>query len=165
MSTENTKLTVDIKELENLIPHRYPFLLVDRLVDIEPNVCATGIKNVTMNEWYFQGHFPGNPIMPGVLIVEALAQTAAALVIKSFNIAQAEKSDVEKAQGLPMVYFMTVDKTKFRKPVTPGDTLHLHVSKDHQHGNIWRFKGQARVNDVLVCESLFTAMYVEPKKG
>lgn len=145
---------IDTARLMTMIPHRYPFLLVDRLVDIRRDHSAIGIKNVTVNENFFQGHFPGHPVMPGVLIVESMAQTAAALVIETLG---ADK-------GIPIVYFMSIDNAKFRKPVTPGDALRIHVTKDRRRGNVWRFNGIAKVDDVVVAEALFTAMIMDGVK-
>lgn len=142
---------VTIEEIETLIPHRYPMLLVDRLRDIVLGERAVGIKNVTMNEWFFQGHFPGKPIMPGVLIVEAMAQTAGALVMKSLADNASEK----------IVYFMSIDEARFRKPVVPGDTLHIHVEKQQNRGPVWKFLGKVYVEDVLVAESSFKAMIAD----
>ncbi len=141
----------DVKQLLQLIPHRYPFLLIDRMVDIRYGHSATGIKNVTMNEPFFQGHFPGHPVMPGVLIVESMAQTAAALVI----------SGLEPKGGTPIVYFMSIENAKFRKPVTPGDQLRLELVKDRKRGNVWRFNGVARVDGAVVAEASITAMIMD----
>lgn len=151
MSTE-TLDPIDIQEIMKMIPHRYPLLLVDRLVDCIPGEKATGIKNVTMNEPHFLGHFPGAPIMPGVLIVEALAQTAGLVVIKSLDGSDGQDK---------MVYFMTIDNARFRKPVTPGDTLHLNVEKIQSRGTVWKFKGEAKVGDTLCAEATFSAMIAE----
>jgi 3-hydroxyacyl-[acyl-carrier-protein] dehydratase len=137
-----------------MIPHRYPFLLVDRLVDVRLDHSAIGIKNVTVNENFFQGHFPGHPVMPGVLIVESMAQTAAALVIETLGA----------GNGIPIVYFMSIDSAKFRKPVTPGDALRIHVTKDRRRGNVWRFNGVAKVDGAIVAEALFTAMIMDGVK-
>lgn len=139
---------IEINEIMTLIPHRFPMLLVDRVIDIVPGISATGIKNVSMNEWFFQGHFPERPIMPGVLIVEALAQTAAIIVMKTLNLQNQGK----------LVYFMSIDEAKFRKPVTPGDVLQLKVSKIKERGTIWKFKGEAWVGDNLCSEASFTAL-------
>jgi 3-hydroxyacyl-[acyl-carrier-protein] dehydratase len=125
-------------------------LLIDRVEDIQLGLSAVGVKNVSINEWYFQGHFPGKPILPGVLIVEAMAQTAAVLVMKSNG-----------ADDNKLVYFMSVEEAKFRKPVVPGDVLKLKVSKDKSRGNVWKFKGDAYVDDVLVAEASFAAMIVD----
>lgn len=139
---------LDILRIMELIPHRYPMLLVDRVEAITPGQAATGIKNVTINEPFFQGHFPGRPIMPGVLIVEAMAQTAAVLVVHSLG---------EEAHG-KLVYFMSISNARFRRPVEPGATLHLEVSKEHSRGNVWRFGGKAKVDGVVVAEATFAAM-------
>jgi len=142
---------IGIKQIMAMLPHRYPLLLIDRLVDVRLGESAVGIKNVTMNEQFFQGHFPGHPVMPGVLIVEAMAQTAAALVIHTIGV----------TKGIPLVYFMSIDSAKFRKPVIPGDQLRLHVAKDRKRGNVWRFNGVAKVEGVIVAEALYTAMIME----
>ncbi len=142
---------MDIMGIQNMIPHRYPFLMVDRIVEMEPNVRAVGIKNVTINEPFFQGHFPGNPIMPGVLIVEAMAQVAGVLAFSSGT------------QG-SSVYFMSIEKAKFRKPVVPGDQIKLEIKVLQQRGNVWRFSGLALVDDKVVSESEFTAMLMAKEK-
>jgi len=144
---------IDSKRLMTMIPHRYPFLLLDRLIDVRRGFSATGIKNVTVNEPFFQGHFPGHPVMPGVLIVEAMAQTAAALVIEGLAVA-----------GTPIVYFMSIDNAKFRKPVIPGDQLRLHMTKDRKRGNVWRFNGIATVDGITVAEASITAMIMDDVK-
>lgn len=142
--------SMGIDEIMSLIPHRYPMLLIDRVQNIQLGHQAVGIKNVSMNEWYFQGHFPGKPILPGVLIVEAMAQTAAVLVMKTLGV----KED-------KLVYFMSVEEAKFRKPVVPGDVLHLKVTEEKNRGAVWKFRGQALVRDGLVAEAIFTAMIVD----
>ena len=139
--------TIDILKLMKLLPHRYPFLLVDRIIDIDGDKSATGIKNVTMNEPHFQGHFPEQPVMPGVLIVEAMAQTAGAICI---NTLATDKPS--------LVYFMTIDNAKFRKPVVPGDRLEIHVRKLKQRGNLWRFACEAMVEGAKVAEAEISAM-------
>ncbi|MCF8481790.1 MAG: 3-hydroxyacyl-ACP dehydratase FabZ [Rhodospirillum sp.] len=142
---------VDITRILDMIPHRYPFLMVDRVVDVKHGYSAVGIKNVSINEPFFQGHFPNQPVMPGVLIIEALAQTAAVLVVETMG---------PKAEG-KIVYFMIVENARFRKPVVPGDQLRLHVSKERHRGNVWKFKGEARVDGVGVAEATFAAMIVD----
>lgn len=149
-SSADTADTLDILQVMEMIPHRYPLLLVDRLVDIVPGVSATGIKNVTMNEPQFQGHFPGRPIMPGVMIVESMAQTAGVLVIKTLGA---------ESQG-KQVLFMSIDNARFRKPVTPGDTMHVHVHVKQSRGVVWRFSGEAHVDGKKVDEADFSAMIV-----
>ncbi len=143
--------TLDIMQVMEKIPHRYPMLLVDRVQDIVLNETATGIKNVTINEPFFQGHFPGRPIMPGVLIVEAMAQTAGVLVVHSLG---------PDAEG-KLVYFMSIDEARFRRPVEPGDTLHIHVECQRSRGKVWRFGGKAMVGDTLMAEAVFTAMLMD----
>jgi len=140
--------TIDINRIQEMIPHRYPMLMIDRVVDVVPNVRATGIKNVSINEPYFQGHFPAQPVMPGVLIIEAMAQTAAVLVVATLG---------PENEGR-LVYFMSVDSARFRRPVEPGDTIHIHVEKQRNRGNVWKFKGEARVDDTLVAEAVYAAM-------
>jgi len=140
---------MEIKEIQDLLPHRYPFLLVDRIIEIELGIKATGIKNVTINEGFFQGHFPGNPIMPGVLIIEAMAQVAGILAFRSG--ATTGKS----------VYFMSIEKAKFRKPVVPGDQLKLVVNILHQRGNVWKFSGEAYVDEKVAAEAEFAAMVTD----
>jgi 3-hydroxyacyl-[acyl-carrier-protein] dehydratase len=142
---------IDIRQIMKMIPHRYPLLLIDRLMDIVPNESATGLKNVTINENFFQGHFPGAPVMPGVLIIEAMAQTSAALVVHSGGTALEGK----------LVYFMAIDGAKFRRPVTPGDTLHIHVKKDQQRRNVWKFNCEAKVGADLCAEANITAMIMD----
>lgn len=140
---------INIEEIMKMIPHRYPFLLIDRIIDFTPNATAIGIKNVTINEPYFVGHFPVKPVMPGVLIIEAMAQTAAILAIKSLDT-----SDI----GERLIYFMSIEQAKFRQVVSPGDTLYIYVEKKQQRGTIWKFDAHAKVGDKLVAESSFTAM-------
>ena len=156
MDAENnqTGISVDIAGIMERIPHRYPILLIDRVEDIVAGEGAVGIKNVSVNEPFFQGHFPEHPIMPGVLIVEAMAQTAAIVVIESQNDAAGK-----------LVYFMSIDSAKFRKPVLPGHTVRLHVTKEQGRGKIWKFKGEARVDGTLMAEAVFTAMIVDNPSG
>ncbi|ATO57256.1 3-hydroxyacyl-ACP dehydratase FabZ [Bartonella sp. 1-1C] len=152
--TEETKSleSMDIDKLLSILPHRYPFLLIDRIIEIDGDQEAIGIKNVTINEPHFMGHFPEKPVMPGVLILEAMAQTAGAISLLSLN---------NKELGL--VYLMTVDNAKFRKPVTPGDQLKIHVRLLKKRSNIRRFLCIAKVEDVRVAEAEVSAMIVESK--
>ncbi len=150
-STPPSVSTIDLLRIMEMIPHRYPFLMIDRVIDVVRDASAVGIKNVTVNEPHFQGHFPSRPIMPGVLIVEAMAQTAGVLVVHTLG---------PESEG-KLVYFMTIDDARFRKPVTPGDTLHIHVVKQRSRGNVWKFKGEARVEGTLVAEATFSAMIVD----
>lgn len=149
----NNKVTT-IEDIMQMIPHRYPMLLVDRIIEVVPNESAVALKNVTINEPYFMGHFPGKPIMPGVLIVEAMAQAAAAFV-------GAENAGNDLTQKL--TYFMSIESARFRKPVVPGDSMYLHVSLLKRRGNIWKVKGEAKVEGVTVADAEFTAMTVEGK--
>ena len=142
---------IDIQRILTMIPHRYPILLVDRLEDVELGESAVGIKNVTFNEPHFQGHFPGAPVMPGVLIIEAMAQTAAALVVATLG---------EEAEG-KLVYFMTVDEARFRRQVVPGDQLTLHVQKTRARSKVWKFEGKAYVDGQLAAEAQFGAMIAD----
>ncbi|MCB1547838.1 MAG: 3-hydroxyacyl-ACP dehydratase FabZ [Hyphomicrobiaceae bacterium] len=143
--------TADIGRLRQLLPHRYPFLLVDKIIDMKGDESAIGIKNVTANEPFFQGHFPDFPVMPGVLIIEGLAQTAGALCIASLGTSYVPQ----------LVYFMGIDKAKFRKPVVPGDQLHYHVRKIRSRGRAWRFYGAARVDGKVAAEAEVSAMIVD----
>ena len=142
---------IDIMRVMQLLPHRYPFLMVDRIVDVVPGTSATGIKNVSINEPHFQGHFPKKPVMPGVLIIEAMAQTAGALVVETLG---------EDAMG-KLVYFMVIDSARFRKPVMPGDVLHIHVHVRQQRRNVWKFDGEAKVDGALVAEATYSAMIMD----
>ncbi len=144
-------MELDINEVMRLIPHRYPFLMIDRLVDIVPGESAVGVKCVSVAEPHFQGHFPGQPIMPGVLIVEAMAQTSGALVLYSLG---------EEAKG-KIVYFMSIESARFRKPVAPGDTIKIHVTRKQNRGPVWKFEGKAMVDDTLVAEATFSAIIVD----
>lgn len=143
--------SIDIERIMEMIPHRYPFLMIDKLINVIPGAGAVGVKNVTIGEPYFQGHFPSHPVMPGVLIIEAMAQTAAVLVIETLGV---------EAEGR-LVYFLSVDAARFRKPVMPGDTLYIHVEKQYKRGNVWKFKGEARVGDTLMADATFAAMIME----
>jgi len=155
--TAETPTTADIDLIQRIIPHRYPFLLVDKVRDIVPFQSAVGIKNVTMNEPHFQGHFPGVPIMPGVTIIEAMAQASAVMVGVSADLADKDF----------LVYFMAIDKCKFRRKVGPGDVLELHVSvmRGKPGGKVWKFLGRAEVEGELACEAEFTAMMDLPAEG
>ncbi len=144
---------VDISRILHAIPHRYPFLLIDRVVEVVRDRSAIGIKNVTVNESYFQGHFPGHPVMPGVLIIESMAQTAAVLVVETLGPDAAGK----------VVYFMSIEGAKFRRPVVPGDQLRIHVTKERNRGNVWKFAAVARVDGVSVAEATYAAMIMDRK--
>ena len=148
LETGSTVEAIDVNRIMEMIPHRYPFLMIDRVVDIVPDVKATGVKNVTINEPYFAGHFPERPVMPGVLIIEAMAQTAAVFVVHTLG---------PESEG-KLVYFMSVDGARFRKPVEPGDQLHVEVSKQRSRGNVWKFSGEAKVDGKLVAEATYAAM-------
>ena len=149
VSVNNT--VIDIEKIMEMIPHRYPFLLIDRVINLVPNESATGIKNVSVNEPHFTGHFPSRRVMPGVLIIEAMAQTSAILVVETLNLHSAGK----------LVYFMSIENARFRKPVVPGDTMHIHVKKDRNRGNVWKFISEATVEGVRVAEATFTAMIMD----
>ena len=142
---------VDIARIMYAIPHRYPFLLIDRVVDLVRGRSAIGVKNVSVNESFFQGHFPGHPVMPGVLIIESMAQTAAVLVVETLGPEAAGK----------LVYFMSVEGAKFRRPVVPGDQLRIHVTKDRNRGNVWKFNAVARVDGASVAEATYAAMIMD----
>jgi 3-hydroxyacyl-[acyl-carrier-protein] dehydratase len=141
-------ISVDSKGIMRMIPHRYPLLLIDRIENMVSDVTATGIKNVSMNEAFFQGHFPTDPVMPGVLIIEAMAQTAAVLVVHTLGAAFEGK----------LVYFMSVENARFRRPVLPGDQLRIEVRKDRHRGPVWKFIGEAKVDGQLAAEATFAAM-------
>ena len=143
-----TDTTLDIAGIMRAIPHRYPFLLVDRVVEMQHDVGCVGIKNVTINDQFFQGHFPSEPVMPGVLIVEAMAQTSAVLVVETLGPASQGK----------LVYFMSIDSAKFRRPVVPGDQLRIKVTKVQRRMSVWKFAGEATVDGRVVAEATFAAM-------
>jgi 3-hydroxyacyl-[acyl-carrier-protein] dehydratase len=143
--------SLDIRRIQELLPHRYPFLMIDRVINVDGDNSGVGIKNVTINEPHFTGHFPGRPVMPGVLIVEGMVQTAGAICAEAMG-----------GERPPVVYFMTIDEAKFRKPVLPGDVLEYHVKKLKQRRNIWRFQAEARVDGALVAEAIVSAMLGEP---
>ncbi len=148
---DKSLIQIDIQRIMELIPHRYPFLMIDRIVDLVPGESATAIKNVSINEHYFQGHFPAQPVMPGVLIIESMAQTSAVLVVHTLG---------PEAEG-KLVYFMLVAGARFRKPIVPGDQVHVHVVKLRTRGNVWKFKGEARVEGVLAAEATYSAMIMD----
>jgi len=148
MTNKEEGVVLNIDRIMQMLPHRYPFLLVDRMINIVQGESATGIKNVTVNEPHFMGHFPGKPIMPGVLIIEAMAQTSGLLVIHSLGA---------EAEG-KLVYFMSIEEAKFRKPVIPGDTLHIHVKKSKSRGNVWKFACEAHTKNGKVAEAIVSAM-------
>jgi 3-hydroxyacyl-[acyl-carrier-protein] dehydratase len=151
--TGKTLKTADILKVMKYLPHRYPFLMVDRIIEMDGDESAIGIKNVTINEPFFQGHFPNFPVMPGVLLIEGIAQTAGALCVSKFG------EDYEPH----LVYFMTIDRARFRRPVVPGDTLHYHVKKRRNRGRVWRFEGQVKVDGQIVAECEVSAMIVDTK--
>ncbi len=152
-TTKDRPRSLEMQDILKCLPHRYPFLLVDRIVEAYGDEKCIGIKNVTMNEPQFQGHFPGHPVMPGVLLIEGMAQTAGAFCIE----AQARA----KAGPPPLIYFMTIDKAKFRKPVVPGDRVEFHIERTNRRRAMWWFKGRALVDGQCVCEAEFSAMLVE----
>lgn len=151
--TETTGLVADLDLIQRIIPHRYPFLMVDKVRDIVPNKSCVGIKCVTMNEHQFQGHFPGVPVFPGVLVIEAMAQTSGVLVGLSVDL-------VDKNAK---VYFMSVESAKFRRKVVPGDVMELHVRALRGGGKVWKFEGVAKVEGEVACEAIFMAMIDLPK--
>ena len=146
-----TGRTIDIAGIMQAIPHRYPFLLLDRVVELVEDVSAVGVKNVSVNEGFFAGHFPGHPVMPGVLIIESMAQTAAVLVVETLGPDAAGR----------VVYFMSVEGAKFRRPVVPGDQLRIHCRKERNRGMVWRFHAVARVDGTAVAEATYTAMIMD----
>ena len=143
-----TAKAVDIKRILQMIPHRYPMLMVDKVIEMHLDHSAVGIKNVSINEPFFQGHFPSEPVMPGVLIVEAMAQTAAVLVVSTYG---------QESEG-KLVYFMSIDGVRFRRPVFPGDRLELHVEKVQSRANVWKFSAKAIVDGKVAAEATFAAM-------
>ncbi len=149
--TGQTVELIDIHRIMHDIPHRYPFLLLDRVVDVVLDVSAIGVKNVSVNEAFFAGHFPNHPVMPGVLIIESMAQTAAVLVVETLGPDAAGK----------VVYFMSIENAKFRRPVVPGDQLRIHVVKERKRGNVWKFHAIARVDGVSVAEATYAAMIMD----
>ncbi|MBI2719255.1 MAG: 3-hydroxyacyl-ACP dehydratase FabZ [Rhizobiales bacterium] len=152
-SEGRTLKTADIARIMKLLPHRYPFLLIDKLVDLDGEESGTGIKNVTVNEPFFQGHFPGRPVMPGVLLIEAMAQTAGAVVLAHLGDAHAGK----------LVFFMSIDKARFRKPVVPGDTVHFHVKLGNKRAPVWKYWCEAHVDGKKVAEAEIGAMLMNER--
>ncbi len=150
MNAETKTNIIEPAELLKLLPHRYPFLLVDRIIEVNGDDSCIGIKNVTFNEPFFQGHFPERPVMPGVLMIEGMAQTAGAICSRAIGL-----------ESAPNVFFLTVDKAKFRKPVLPGDTIEYHMKKIQKRRTMWWFKGEAKVRGELACEAEVGAMIVE----
>ncbi|MFW0777395.1 MAG: 3-hydroxyacyl-ACP dehydratase FabZ [Rickettsiales bacterium] len=146
-----TDTMISVERIMEMIPHRYPFLMIDKVKDIVLGESAVGIKNVTINEPFFVGHFPEKPVMPGVLIIEAMAQTSAVLVVNTMG---------EEAEG-KLVYFMSIDDARFRKPVGPGDTLHIRVEKQQNRRNVWKFACVATVEGTKVAEASISAMIVD----
>jgi len=145
--------SADIMRIMKLLPHRYPFLLIDRLIDIDGDQSGIGVKNVTINEPFFQGHFPGAPVMPGVLLIEAMAQTAGAIVLNTLGDEHAGK----------LVFFMSIDHARFRKPVMPGDTVHFHVKLAHKRPPVWKYAAEALVDGKKVAEAEIGAMLMNDK--
>ena len=146
-----TAPAIPIERIMQMIPHRYPFLMIDKVIDLVPGESAVGVKNVTVNEPQFTGHFPAKPVMPGVLIIEAMAQTCAVLVVHTMGA---------EAEG-KLVYFMTIDEARFRKPVGPGDCVHIRVEKQQNRRNVWKFACVATVEGTKVAEALVSAMIVD----
>ncbi len=149
--SDTTAEAADILEILRLLPHRYPFLMIDRIVDIRGEEHGIGIKNVTINEPHFLGHFPDNPVMPGVLLIEGIAQTAGVLCLRRMAVSERRRA----------VYFLTIDKAKFRKPAVPGDTIEYHVNKAAHRRNMWWYRGEAKVGDVVIAEAEVGAIITE----
>ena len=148
-----TLMTADIARIMKLLPHRYPFLLIDKMIDMDGEESGTAIKNVTINEPFFQGHFPGKPVMPGVFLVEAMAQAAGALVLNHLGDAHAGK----------LVFFMSIDKARFRKPVLPGDVIHFHVKLSNKRAPVWKYWAEAHVDGKKVAEAEIGAMLMNER--
>ena len=150
-ATASSDPKIDIQRIMEMIPHRYPLLLVDRILEIVPGTSVIGFKNVTFNEPHFAGHFPAAPVMPGVLIIESMAQTAAILTVETLGA---------EAEG-KLVYFMSIDGARFRKPVVPGDSLYIHIEKIQNRRNVWKFKCEAKVETALVAQATIAAMIMD----
>ncbi len=148
---ENANTVIPIERIMQMIPHRYPFLMIDRVIELAKDSYAIGVKNVTINEHHFAGHFPGKPVMPGVLIIEAMAQTSAVLVVETLG---------KDSEG-KLVYFMSIDEARFRKPVVPGDCLHIRVDKQQSRRNVWKFACVATVEGTKVAEAVISAMILD----
>jgi 3-hydroxyacyl-[acyl-carrier-protein] dehydratase len=142
---------IGIQRIMEMIPHRHPFLMIDKVVDVIANQRATGVKNLSESEYYFQGHFPARPVMPGVLIIEAMAQTAAVLVVHTLG---------KESEG-KLVYFMSVENARFRRPIFPPTELEIHVTKQRNRGNVWKFAGRAKVGEDVMAEAVFAAMILD----
>ena len=151
---------IKIQDIMRMIPHRYPMLLIDRVIEVVPNIRAVALKNVSINENFFCGHFPEKPVMPGVLIVEAMAQASAILIAHGLK----ESSQDDLPYSNKIIYFMSIERARFRKPVEPGDSLYLHVEHLHVRGNVWKMNGIAKVNDIRVSDAIFSAMLVHDDK-
>ena len=152
-TTAKTLMSADIARIMKLLPHRYPFLLIDKMIDMDGEESGTAIKNVTINEPFFQGHFPGKPVMPGVLLVEAMAQAAGALVLNHLGDEHAGK----------LVFFMSIDKARFRKPVLPGDVVHFHVKLSNKRAPVWKYWAEAHVDGKKVAEAEIGAMLMNER--
>jgi 3-hydroxyacyl-[acyl-carrier-protein] dehydratase len=144
-------MEIDIQRIMEMIPHRHPFLMIDKVVDVVADRRATGVKSLSKSEYYFQGHFPARPVMPGVLIIEAMAQTAAVLVVYTLG---------PESEG-KLVYFMSVDNARFRRPIFPPAELEIHVTKQRNRGNVWKFEGRAKVGADVMAEAVFAAMILD----
>jgi 3-hydroxyacyl-[acyl-carrier-protein] dehydratase len=146
---------IDVERIMQMIPHRYPFLMIDKVIEMVPDQYAIGVKNVSINEMHFMGHFPSKPVMPGVLLIEAMAQTSAVLVVETLGTA---------FEG-NLVYFMSIDNARFRKPVVPGDSVHIRAQKEKSRGNVWRFACTATVDGAKVAEAVVCAMILAGEPG
>ncbi len=146
-----SRTVVPVERIMEMIPHRYPFLMIDKVIEMAPDHYAIGVKNVSINEPFFPGHFPGKPVMPGVLIIEAMAQTSAVLVVETLG----------KASEGKLVYFMSIDEARFRRPVVPGDSLHIRCEKQQSRRNVWKFSCEATVDGAKVAEAVICAMILD----